>query len=310
MFPRYRWSDGAVMRFVNLYKNEPVLWDATHENYKSKAARVDALKRIASVMNMKDFGINECRYKIKNLRTHYCQELAKIRNTTATATSPSQIYKPTLVWFSTMDEFLRPFVIMSSNADPSVRKQNVIKTDIQEGVHYVEFSDSQWGSMEGQDITEQDMEGHPMNEGMENEIVNQEGEANSYDKNEEEHSFTQKLENNSFNQESGHSSHRMTERKRKSINAPIYVGQRMHDPDQFLDSRIDIPETEFDLWARSLAIQLNSMEVTRALELQLKIQTLVSQERLAYERKKVKVHYTPSVPEFPNMNQCSSLHQT
>uniref|UniRef100_A0A1B6J1K9 THAP-type domain-containing protein n=1 Tax=Homalodisca liturata TaxID=320908 RepID=A0A1B6J1K9_9HEMI len=40
------------------------------------------------------------------------------------------------------------------------------------------------------------------------------------------------------------------------------------------------PETEFDLWARSVAYQLNHMELKRALRLQLKMQTLLSEERI------------------------------
>jgi hypothetical protein len=43
-------------------------------------------------------------------------------------------------------------------------------------------------------------------------------------------------------------------------------------------------ETEFDVWCRSLAKQLNKMETWRALNLQMQIQSLVSKERIAYER--------------------------
>jgi hypothetical protein len=42
-------------------------------------------------------------------------------------------------------------------------------------------------------------------------------------------------------------------------------------------------ETEFDLWAKSLAVQLNSMDTIRALKLELQIQTLVTNERLEHE---------------------------
>ncbi|XP_046394526.1 uncharacterized protein LOC124162147 [Ischnura elegans] len=41
--------------------------------------------------------------------------------------------------------------------------------------------------------------------------------------------------------------------------------------------------SEFDLWAKSVATQLNAMEITRALRLQLKLQTMVTEERLLYE---------------------------
>ncbi|XP_066159213.1 uncharacterized protein [Euwallacea fornicatus] len=45
-------------------------------------------------------------------------------------------------------------------------------------------------------------------------------------------------------------------------------------------------ETEFDAWARSVAIQLNNMDVCRALNLQMQLQSLVTKERLTYESKR------------------------
>lgn len=46
-------------------------------------------------------------------------------------------------------------------------------------------------------------------------------------------------------------------------------------------------ETEFDIWAKSVAIQLNKMELNRALNLQLRLQTIISEERIAYENQKL-----------------------
>uniref|UniRef100_A0A1B6LBM8 THAP-type domain-containing protein n=1 Tax=Graphocephala atropunctata TaxID=36148 RepID=A0A1B6LBM8_9HEMI len=40
------------------------------------------------------------------------------------------------------------------------------------------------------------------------------------------------------------------------------------------------PETEFDLWTRSIALQLNNMGLKRALQLQLKLQTLLTEDRI------------------------------
>nr|CAI5836809.1 unnamed protein product [Callosobruchus analis] len=45
-------------------------------------------------------------------------------------------------------------------------------------------------------------------------------------------------------------------------------------------------ETEFDIWTKSIAVQLNEMDTERALKLQLQIQSLVTKERLLYERQK------------------------
>jgi hypothetical protein len=53
-------------------------------------------------------------------------------------------------------------------------------------------------------------------------------------------------------------------------------------------------ETEFDLWAKSLAVQLNSMDTSRALILQLQIQTLVTDERLEHETRNRTQNIPPS----------------
>jgi hypothetical protein len=56
-------------------------------------------------------------------------------------------------------------------------------------------------------------------------------------------------------------------------------------------------ETEIDVWCKSLAIQLNGMELSRALDLQLQIQTLLSRERIAYESRKIQPQsYVPANP--------------
>jgi hypothetical protein len=53
-------------------------------------------------------------------------------------------------------------------------------------------------------------------------------------------------------------------------------------------------ETEVYLWAKSLPIQLNSMEVSRALKLQPQIQTLVTNERLEHETRTQTQNIPPS----------------
>jgi len=48
----------------------------------------------------------------------------------------------------------------------------------------------------------------------------------------------------------------------------------------------NVNETEFDIWSKSLAKQLNDMEMWRSLDLQMRINNIISKERIAYEKTK------------------------
>jgi hypothetical protein len=65
-----RWNDDVIMKFVYLYEGEPTLWDTSNSEYKNKHARKAALERIVAGMEVDGFGLEECKTKIKNTRTH------------------------------------------------------------------------------------------------------------------------------------------------------------------------------------------------------------------------------------------------
>uniref|UniRef100_A0A1B6LH89 Uncharacterized protein n=1 Tax=Graphocephala atropunctata TaxID=36148 RepID=A0A1B6LH89_9HEMI len=69
------------------------------------------------------------------------------------------------------------------------------------------------------------------------------------------------------------------EKKRKLCLSPPPSGS-LGAGDGSLQQEIPKAETEFDLWARSVAHQLNNMELRRALQLQLKMQTLMTEDRI------------------------------
>jgi hypothetical protein len=105
-----RWNDINTMKFINLYKQEECLWNISLLDYKNKEARKLALERIAAAMGLEGFGISDVKYKIKNIRSSYCQELKKILFSEASCSSPEDVYRPTVVWFNTLHSFLKSFV--------------------------------------------------------------------------------------------------------------------------------------------------------------------------------------------------------
>ena len=64
--------------------------------------------------------------------------------------------------------------------------------------------------------------------------------------------------------------------KRMKTESSIPLGVGVAKPDRCRG------ETEFDLWAKSVAKQLNDMMPSRALALQLKLQTILTEERMAH----------------------------
>jgi hypothetical protein len=62
-----KWSEDKTM------KNE-VLWNTSISEYKNKHARQTVLENICNEMAIKNFGVNEVKAKINNIRSAYCQE--------------------------------------------------------------------------------------------------------------------------------------------------------------------------------------------------------------------------------------------
>jgi hypothetical protein len=99
-----------TVRFVELYADEPVLYDASMENYRDRDVRMAAAKRISNALAIPAFGPKEVMAKFKDLRSSYCQELKKIADSERSGSGTDDIYVPKVFWFHQMNSFIRPFV--------------------------------------------------------------------------------------------------------------------------------------------------------------------------------------------------------
>jgi len=102
-----KWSDDTIMKFINIYSSLEVLWNTSLPNYKNKHSRQMAIEKIATEMNIEGFGAPEIKSKINNIRSAYCQEMKKINASKQSGISAESVYKPTVIWFNTVDSFLR-----------------------------------------------------------------------------------------------------------------------------------------------------------------------------------------------------------
>lgn len=73
-----KWSEDKTMKFIHLYESHKVLWNTKISEYKNKYARQIALKKICDEMAIDNFGENEAKAKINNIRSAYCQEVKKV----------------------------------------------------------------------------------------------------------------------------------------------------------------------------------------------------------------------------------------
>ncbi|XP_030747123.1 uncharacterized protein LOC115875751 [Sitophilus oryzae] len=125
-----RMSDAETLKFLELYRNEPVLWDPTNRDYKKRDRRVAAAQRIADTLNLPGFTPPHVITKFKNLRSSYAQELKKISGSKKSGISADDVYMPKVIWFREMDAFLRPYVkarSTQSNLSSQSRASHEIK---------------------------------------------------------------------------------------------------------------------------------------------------------------------------------------
>ena len=105
-----RMNDADTNNFLELYQNEPVLWNPTREDYKKRESRAAAARRIATAMEIDGFTETHVITKFKNLRSSYLQEVKKNRQSMKSGSSSDEVYTPKVRWFKTMDSFLKPHV--------------------------------------------------------------------------------------------------------------------------------------------------------------------------------------------------------
>ena len=90
-----------ITKFLNLYENNPCLWDVGSDLYnKDRDCREQAYRRIVENMNIEIDGFNatSTKLKIRSIRNSYSLELAKITKSKRSGAGTEDIYKPNVAW--------------------------------------------------------------------------------------------------------------------------------------------------------------------------------------------------------------------
>ncbi|RZF43017.1 hypothetical protein LSTR_LSTR014135 [Laodelphax striatellus] len=98
-----RWDEELTMRFLELYKQHPCLWDQFSPLYKLKKARDTALAKIVFNLNIHGFGVAEAKLKIKSLRSTYLGEVSKMNKS---GSGTDDVYKSNLRWLPLMEDIM------------------------------------------------------------------------------------------------------------------------------------------------------------------------------------------------------------
>ncbi|CAH1986653.1 unnamed protein product [Acanthoscelides obtectus] len=223
-----KWGDDQMVKLVYLYKIHPCLWRRDLPEYKDKTARELALKSIVAQLNIPNFSYIDCKEKIKNVRSHYCQELKKVKN--SMRNNSSAVYKPTLAWFHDLDSYLRNYITQKPSVDEMLH------------IHLPSFKD---------EVQEEEptISSPP--------VLSPPSPAISVS-----------LDRPSSPESNVHSAATPVKSKRKR--------QVEHAEGKCYRCK----KTEFDIFGESVAAQLSTMSFVDALQLQLKIQELITRERL------------------------------
>lgn len=91
---RMEWTREQTLMLIELYREQPVLWDPTKPDYKNRTKKSDAWKTLADVM-----GIDraEVERKIRSLLAQFRRELKKVKERKS-GDSAEQVY--TSSWFA------------------------------------------------------------------------------------------------------------------------------------------------------------------------------------------------------------------
>lgn len=126
-----RLNEKMTLHFVELYRDQRLLWDKEHEAYNKRADRLTAYRRIADGMAVEGLGVPEVASKIKNIRSTYLQELKKIKDSVQRhLTQPedeeaSSPYVPKLLWFPILDSMIGGTAVKRLYSSPSTAEMLV-----------------------------------------------------------------------------------------------------------------------------------------------------------------------------------------
>lgn len=114
------WSHEFTMKFLELYRNEPFIWDSTHKDRKNVYA---AWLRLSEGLQR---SVKELKRKKDSLMATFRSQLRKKKASIRYGASEADIYKP--VWFAY--DFMEAFLVPVNEKSTDMDTQDTVSTPI------------------------------------------------------------------------------------------------------------------------------------------------------------------------------------
>lgn len=250
-----RWSENETYQFVKIYLSHEFLWNPEHTNYRLKSKRLKAYRDIITTLN-DSTGIllneTELKIKIKNLRSTYMQEIAKIKQ----RSGPTWTYRPNMKWFA---EWHKCFGGLKKLVEDNSFDNHQDTAD--------DTCPKIWLSQNDDIIEEETLDPFPEDDEYNLILKTEPRDAAQINT---ERTFRQTNSSEIYESKKKKIKHRSP-----STDCSTFRGS--------IDSNIDTAakDDEFDIYGKYIASQLRKMELQKALKVQLQIQSLVSEARIS-----------------------------
>ncbi|XP_026469834.1 uncharacterized protein LOC113373772 [Ctenocephalides felis] len=300
-----RWGSDTTTKLIDYYGEHENLWNPNSPLYKNNIYRIETYKKIIKMLGV-DMTVHDIRIKIKNLRSVYHVELRKIKNSKMTAQTEKDYYRPRLPWFEKMYSFLGDLTesgdnetnemessILNTNSNSSLNQDPLecVYTDTINALTKIEsMSESDY---ENQDIL---VEGptSPNSSYLKISEVHSEfsNSENTVYLNNTQPSVSARTSGTSIPKQStlGNDNNAKPIKRKRKLENTIEV-DNLCKAIKLLDnisSSLNLSmqqnfkrtENEFDLFGQYISVLLKQLPPRQACEMQLKIQTLLTEARL------------------------------
>ncbi|KAL4705950.1 hypothetical protein ACJJTC_012110 [Scirpophaga incertulas] len=138
------WDQDTILEFIELLKNEPVIWNHKSKNHNNKNAVNEAWQRVASSFSL-DLSIDELKRKRNSVTTLYRSLVKKIHESTRNGDG-EDLYQPTWYAFDLMHSFMAP--LYGFEDDGTIRIEAVNSLSLETQSHETD-EDSEYDSSKG-----------------------------------------------------------------------------------------------------------------------------------------------------------------
>ncbi|XP_036151377.1 uncharacterized protein LOC105835047 [Monomorium pharaonis] len=123
------WTEDDTEKLIALYGRYQCLWNPFHPEFNNKSLYYKAYKEIKNSINIPGLTICDCIQRIANVKKEYCYELSKI----AAAIFCEKLYAPKVKWFKRMHILFFPYISISrynnsreqDNSSPKFNDSNI-----------------------------------------------------------------------------------------------------------------------------------------------------------------------------------------